>query len=356
MEFHELISEIQREMNEEKPEEFHNHETAFKIMTKNKKDSAIMYPYALDVFDEEVVYIRNANPKKRYVCLDCKQVLIPRALESEKIHAHFYHKSGEERRCEESYEHYFVKNKLFNNLRNKIGDEIFLDFWYLIDENQARVNLMKDVVDIKLEHNTKDNGGNARARADIALLNENDEVLWAVEIVHSHRVEKETLEFYKNSEINCIEVYISDWKKYEILHYIQEPAPHFDGQIFESVELRNNVTYLDYKARLVIRNRYSRPPESKMLNSLTTLFEFKQSLCHEADDKYRFYLTGDDLLELFVFLRDNQELVNLLIAQRRDEERNQFYEKKQFKEIEKVWRTKHRNHNQLSLDDSIKEE
>ena len=171
---------------------------------------------------------------------------------------------------------------------------------------------MENVTKVELEYAIKDNLGAVKARSDIALLDKENNVLWAIEVVNTHRIEKETLEFYKNSEINCIEVYVNRLTNYDIIHYVGEPVPVYDGSVFESIELKNNEQSIDYKARLVIRNSFTRPPESKRLDTLTALLEIKGKH-YKKNNKIQFYLTGEDLLNIFEFLRDNQELINFLI-------------------------------------------
>ncbi|MHA1222117.1 MAG: hypothetical protein ACTSP3_02415 [Candidatus Heimdallarchaeaceae archaeon] len=56
------------------------------------------------------------------------------------------------------------------------------------------------------------------------------------------------------------------------------------------------------KERIVIRNKYTQPPESKMLCTLTSLLEIRKGCYYVKDDKIQFYLTGEDLKKNSFFL------------------------------------------------------
>ena len=348
-----LVDNVMEKVYLSKPESLREQEKIFRKMTKKDRNSRIMYPFALDMSSNEVTYILDANQKKKYVCLDCKKPLIPRALVSSKRYAHFYHKNTENRICEESFEHHFVKNELSSKLKENIGNEVVLWLWYLVDDHQKQVNLMEEVVKVELEHSVRDENGVIKARADIALLDKDEVILWAVEVVDSHRVENETLEFYKSLEINCIEVYVNSINNYNVIHFVGEPVPHYDGSVSERLELYNQAHSIDYKARLVIRNKLSHPPEYEKLQTLTAVFEIKEGSYYKDSNKIRFYFTGEDLLEIFEFLRDNQELINFLIAQKRKEERGKYDNREQFKELESRWRQNQEQRRQSSLDEDF---
>lgn len=224
IEFDELISEALADMYTAIPKGIFEKSKIFKIKEPIKPSFPIQYPFAIEKETEKITYIMDANQDKEYLCLDCRQDMFSRALSSDKVRPHFYHKKENEKKCEESYDHYFVKNKMFSILKREIDKDIQLDLWYLKDGLQTAVNLMDSVTSVELEHIIRNNDNTVNAIADIALLNEEGNVLWAIEIVYSHRVERETLEFYKNNGINCLEVYLSGYNKggYETLHYIED--------------------------------------------------------------------------------------------------------------------------------------
>ncbi|MHA1223495.1 MAG: hypothetical protein ACTSP3_09665 [Candidatus Heimdallarchaeaceae archaeon] len=352
IDFKQLIEDIRVQMHKETSEEVFENEKNFHIRDAISKNASVQYPFAIDVDKGEVVYISEAQPRKSYMCLDCNQPMFPRALHSDKVRPHFFHKYEGIKKCEESYEHYFIKTILFTQLQVFLGSYVVLDLWYLEDEHQARVNLIDKITTVEIEYHIKDEENKIQAVADIALLDQNNKIRWALEIVHSHPVSKETLEFYKDKEINCIEIYTYGWKFYKVLYYEGEPVPCFDGKIFEELEFGDNRISFESKGRMVIRNKYTRPPESKMLYSLTSLLEIRKGCYYVKDDKIQFYLTGEDLKNLFLFLRDNQDLINILIAQNRKIQlQQQFaqYEQEQFKELEKVWRNKIKKYKQTRL-------
>ena len=76
--------------------------------SETPEEGFIKYPYAMEKETGNIIHIEDANPKKKYECLDCRESMIPKALTSEYRQPHFSHPPDIDMRCEESPEHFFI--------------------------------------------------------------------------------------------------------------------------------------------------------------------------------------------------------------------------------------------------------
>ena len=124
--------------------------------------------YALNS-NEKVVRIADAKKGEEYFCPCCGAEVLPRALNSEKIRPHFYHKKGES--CSEEEIHKWVKKDLF-----KVGQSIKVNTCKGIKEY-----IIKDIL---IEKTYKTSVGDYRP--DISLVTTDGSVIF-VEVCNNNK-------------------------------------------------------------------------------------------------------------------------------------------------------------------------
>lgn len=124
--------------------------------------------YALNS-NEKVVKIEDAKKGEEYFCPCCGAEVFPRALNSEKIRPHFYHKKGES--CTEAEIHKWIKKDLF-----KVGQTIKVNTCKGIKEYTIK--------DILIEKSYKTSVGDYRP--DISLVTTDGSVIF-VEVCNTNK-------------------------------------------------------------------------------------------------------------------------------------------------------------------------
>lgn len=175
----------------------------------------ILLPYAYNE-NQELIHIDEAQKNEHYFCPCCGSDLllkISKIPKDQKYHKrnHFAHKNSTENHCSESFLHKLFKEKVAKVIRQKILKKEELIFKWVCDKCKGFHvgNLLKKAVDVVIEYNF------GVCKADVALLDANRNVIIVLEIVVTHKPEKQTLEFYAKEKIVCIQVHISNFEECE---------------------------------------------------------------------------------------------------------------------------------------------
>lgn len=181
--------------------------------------SKLLLPYAYDS-KGELVHIDEAHKNEKYTCPTCGTELLLRISnipEGKKYHRqnHFAHKSGTDNHCSESFLHKLFKKKAVEYIEEMIAKGEKLPFRWLCDKcgEHHSGNLLKEAVKVAEEHTLKS------CRPDIALFNKNGEVIIVIEIVVTHKPEPETIKYYDDNKIACIQIKVESFDDCDIINY-----------------------------------------------------------------------------------------------------------------------------------------
>lgn len=175
-------------------------------MTTRK--TKILYSVAYDS-NENLVYASSAKKEDNYHCPTCKGVMILR--KSEKIgknrkRPHFAHKQLTPNCTSESVLHFSFKKIVYNHLKKLIAEDAPFEFSWnckVCSESHSG-NLLKQIKDIKLEHNLK------ICQPDIALFDNEHKVFAVIEVVVTHQPEESALNYYTKNNIILIQINLDD--------------------------------------------------------------------------------------------------------------------------------------------------
>lgn len=186
--------------------------------------SNLLLPYAYDC-NNNLVHINNAQKGEKYVCPNCGAEVIlkkSRIPEGQKYHRkdHFAHKSNSDNHCSESFLHKLFKDKCVDFIKDKIANGDELRFEWLCDQcnEKHEGNLLKKASDAVSEYDL------GICRPDIALLDKSGEVIIVIEIVVTHKPTPETKQYYKDNNIACLLINVTDFDDCEnIGHKLSNP-------------------------------------------------------------------------------------------------------------------------------------
>ncbi|MEO0769156.1 MAG: competence protein CoiA family protein [Cyanobacteria bacterium J06649_4] len=130
-----------------------------------------------------------------YACPICDRQLILR--KGKKKRPHFAHKALSPNCTPESALHYGFKTLLFERIQACLEQQQPLAMrWHCSScEGTHEGNLLKKATSVKLEHNL------GHCQPDLALLDENNKVVAAIEIIVTHKPEEAALSYYKKNKI-----------------------------------------------------------------------------------------------------------------------------------------------------------
>lgn len=179
-------------------------------------EKEILYKIATDN-NGNYFHIDNAEKGKNYYCPICKDKFILRKSGNTgkgSKRPHFAHNELSPSCTQESILHKSFKKELIKLLEiYKSENKIFKMDWNCNICNNKYSGILLDKVDsIKEEYNLK------VCQPDIALLDEKENVIAAIEIVVTHAPEENALEYYKMNNIILIQINLSsdeDFKKLE---------------------------------------------------------------------------------------------------------------------------------------------
>ena len=160
--------------------------------------SNILYSVA---YTPEGHWIKAANAQKgqSYICPNCNRYLILRRGKIKR--PHFAHKTLSVNCTPETALHYIFKILLHEKIQHYLETNLPLDIKWNCEycPNPHTGNLLKKAVQVKLEHNL------GVCKPDIALLDKDNKVIAAIEVVVSHSPEQSTLDYYELNKIVLIQ-------------------------------------------------------------------------------------------------------------------------------------------------------
>lgn len=168
----------------------------------------ILYKYAVTE-NNELVHIDKAEKGIKYFCPECeKEFLLKKSGKIGKgsKQPHFAHKEVSPNCTAEGYLHKTFK-KLVIRLYKKVKSEKehFLMQWTCTTCNYSNlVSLFQNAASIREEYNLK------VCRPDIALLDEDEKIFAALEIVVRHAPEENVLQYFKENNIALIQINVNN--------------------------------------------------------------------------------------------------------------------------------------------------
>ncbi len=206
--------------------------------------------YALNS-NEKVVRIEDAKKGEEYFCPCCGAEVLPRALNSEKIRPHFYHKKGES--CTEAEVHKWIKKDLF-----KVGQNIKVNTCEGIKEY-----IIKEIL---IEKTHKTSVGDYRP--DITLITEDGDRIF-VEIYNTNKKSiKKYYDKWFELRSTVIELKVEDIIDSEFNLSILEP-------IYEDNDKFRNFDDNDYKRLFGTENKKLRKDLECIYNILYDFAHYK---------------------------------------------------------------------------------
>lgn len=195
----------------------------------------LLLPYAHDS-EGNLTHIDNAQKGQEYTCPTCKNSVllkISKIPQGQKYHKrnHFAHKGKSENHCSETFLHKTFKNKCAELICEKLNSKEDLHFVWQCSKchNKQSINLLNGVVAVDSEHHI--NNDKNSPKPDIILLDNNGKVIMAIEIVVTHKPEQNVLQYYKENNIICLQINISDFEECE---KIEEILTNSDKTILHS--------------------------------------------------------------------------------------------------------------------------
>ncbi len=170
----------------------------------------LLLPFAYDS-SGSLVHIDNAQ-QGQYTCPMCKQAVRLRIGRLPKTHphyrrSHFAHIGIPNNKCSETFLHKHFKEKCAELIGKNIFEKQKLLFeWECVNcGRKQRGNLLENVADVKIEYDL------GVRQPDIALLDSNGEVITVIEIIVRNKTNEEKLKYYRENNIKCINITISDY-------------------------------------------------------------------------------------------------------------------------------------------------
>lgn len=165
--------------------------------------NTILYTVAQKV-DGEHVFAPNAEKSHSYYCPHCNGEFVLRKsgnVGKNSKRPHFAHKILTPNCTPETALHFLFKKLLATRIQNHIdsGTPMFFSWDCQFCNSMHSGNLIKKAKEVKLEHNLK------TCIPDIILIDNNDKIFAAIEIVVTHKPEPETIKYYKENNIILIQ-------------------------------------------------------------------------------------------------------------------------------------------------------
>ncbi len=186
----------------------------------------LLLPYAINSLGN-LVHINAAHKDDNYTCPTCGAQLslrISKIPKGQKYHRvnHFAHKGCADNFCSESFLHKLFKQKAAEYIRMELGrpNRAIWFEWECDKCNELhKGNLLKKATKVVEELDLQ------TCRPDIALLDDNNNVVIVIEIVVTHEPSPETLQFYQDNKIACLQIKVSDFSECD---KIREKVVHPD--------------------------------------------------------------------------------------------------------------------------------
>ena len=174
----------------------------------------LLLPYAINSMGD-LVHIDVAHKGDIYTCPSCGAQLslrISKIPKGQKYHKtnHFAHKGCVDNYCSESFLHKLFKQRVAEYIRmelNRPNRAIWFEWECDKCHEQHKGNLLKKAIKVVEELDLQ------VCRPDIALLDDNNNVVIVIEIVVTHEPSPETLQFYQDHKIACLQIKVSDFSE-----------------------------------------------------------------------------------------------------------------------------------------------
>lgn len=138
------------------------------------------------------------------LCPECKRPLIARKG-AIKQH-HFAHDPGSQCNLESAL-HWLGKTLIHDGIRAAISNRTPINLrWrcsYCLDTHES--NLVEEITSVEMERHL------GQAKPDVLLIGQEGKPLTAIEVVVTHPLEEGTRAFYKASQINVVEIHLSNY-------------------------------------------------------------------------------------------------------------------------------------------------
>lgn len=185
----------------------------------------LLLPYAYDS-SGKLTHINFAHKNERYTCPTCGADLslriskIPKGCKYHKTN-HFAHKGCVDNHCSESFLHKLFKKRAIDYISAKLVEKNPMWFEWECDKchEMHKGNLIKKATSIVEEFDLQ------ICRPDIALLDKNNKVIIVIEVVVTHKPTLETLQFYNDNKIACLQINVNDFSDCD---RIEEKITHPD--------------------------------------------------------------------------------------------------------------------------------
>jgi hypothetical protein len=182
----------------------------------------ILYTVAKSI-NGEFIKANDAEKGGDFFCPVCDSKLLLRKSGNTSKNSkrpHFAHKSLTPNCTPETALHFSFKNLLAQKLQHDINNSLLLTItWnckYCTEKHAG--NLLKKVAHLKVEHDL------GACQPDIALLDNDNKVIAVVEVVVTHKPEKQVIDFYQRNNIILIQLNLtSDNDLNEIENKISNP-------------------------------------------------------------------------------------------------------------------------------------
>ena len=174
----------------------------------------LLLPYAINS-SGNLVHIDNARKGDIYICPSCGANLslrISKIPKGQKYHRpnHFAHKGSVDNYCSESFLHKLFKQRVAEYIRTELekpNKAIWFEWECDKCNERHKGNLLKKATKVIEEFDLQ------ICKPDIALLDKDDKVVIVIEIVVTHKPSPETLQFYKDNKIACLQIKVSDFSE-----------------------------------------------------------------------------------------------------------------------------------------------
>jgi len=172
------------------------------------KSKKVLYSVANNL-EGALINAKDAEKGESYFCPQCNSNLILRKSGNKGKNSkrpHFAHKNLTQNCTPESALHYIFKTLVYKRIKGLLETNEPYNFsWDCKHCKETHAgNLLKKAHTVKLEHNLKE------CQPDISLLDENNNVYAVIEVIVTHKPEKNTLNYYKNNNIVLIECALSN--------------------------------------------------------------------------------------------------------------------------------------------------
>ena len=192
---------------------------------------------------ENIIFVGEAKKGKDYFCPSCHEKLVFK--NSGKTGpgsrcAHFSHIGGSD--CNESSLHAIFKHETVKILRGCLNEEkpFFVELACRDCGVVHKLNLISGIISVEEELSL----GTNCPRPDVALINENKEVVAVMEIVVEHEPEEKALTYYKKNKILIFKYYPQEHDLNDMISRLQVPV--FNYHCYDCNVRAYRDSYRDY--------------------------------------------------------------------------------------------------------------